>query len=226
MTSSVACHQVVCQQEPEPSIQGWSEQIALLVCYYLWLHFTVAQEVRLSPSCHKINLISKVNIRTHLPLALWVNTTILPADVCPNGYRLVNCPVNPCLFASCPADGKAACVVDSCGTCTPRWISHSVEVTEICRSKNNAWSTVWPSSSTLLVTCAFITKHYSIHYFTSTSIIDGVSWWFCATRVSSQSLPLGQLWGSGWSNLCGWLLWRLQAQMDSQLRGGHWPMFR
>jgi hypothetical protein len=51
---------------------------------------------------------------------------------CPDGSTPVNCLVNPCQFASCPAVAGATCVADYCGGCNARWILNGLEVTHQC----------------------------------------------------------------------------------------------
>ena len=52
--------------------------------------------------------------------------------LCPDGSSPVNCLVNPCVTASCPAVGDATCVADYCGGCNARWILNGQEVTDQC----------------------------------------------------------------------------------------------
>ena len=47
----------------------------------------------------------------------------------------MNCLVNPCKTASCPAVGGATCVADYCGGCNARWILKGQEVTDQCHGE-------------------------------------------------------------------------------------------
>ena len=51
---------------------------------------------------------------------------------CPDGSQPVNCLVNPCEYASCPAIKNAKCVADYCGGCNARWYIKDLEVTHVC----------------------------------------------------------------------------------------------
>ena len=59
------------------------------------------------------------------------------AGICPDGSPPVNCLVNPCKTASCPAVADATCVADYCGGCNARWILNGQEVTDQCHGKKH-----------------------------------------------------------------------------------------
>ena len=51
---------------------------------------------------------------------------------CPDGSQPVNCLVDPCEYASCPAIKSATCVANYCGGCNARWYVKDLEVTHVC----------------------------------------------------------------------------------------------
>ena len=57
------------------------------------------------------------------------------AGGCPFGSFPVNCFINPCQFAACPAVEGAICVADYCGGCSARWLLNGQEVTSQCEGK-------------------------------------------------------------------------------------------
>ena len=59
------------------------------------------------------------------------------AGICFDGSPPVNCLVNPCKTASCPAVADATCVADYCGGCNARWILNGQEVTDQCHGKKH-----------------------------------------------------------------------------------------
>ena len=53
-------------------------------------------------------------------------------DTC-NCPDLVNCFIDPCQFATCPAFPNASCLSDYCGGCNARFFDKDgIEVTDIC----------------------------------------------------------------------------------------------
>ena len=61
--------------------------------------------------------------------------TFYIVGLCPDGSSPVDCLVNPCDTASCPAVADATCVADYCGGCNARWILNGKEVTDRCHGK-------------------------------------------------------------------------------------------
>lgn len=55
-----------------------------------------------------------------------------PPPTCPPDKPPVNCFVNPCQFAKCPAHPNARCVSDFCGGCNARFFEDGEEVTDTC----------------------------------------------------------------------------------------------
>ena len=54
---------------------------------------------------------------------------------CSDGSVPVNCLVNPCDTASCPAINGAVCVADYCGGCHARWLLNGDDVTNQCQGQ-------------------------------------------------------------------------------------------
>ena len=54
---------------------------------------------------------------------------------CPDGSYPVNCLINPCQYATCPAVEGATCVADYCGGCNARWLLNGQEVTSQCEGE-------------------------------------------------------------------------------------------
>ena len=62
-----------------------------------------------------------------------INYTVpTPPTTCPPDRPPVNCFVDPCQFAKCPAHTNAECVSDFCGGCNARFFVDSEEVTDTC----------------------------------------------------------------------------------------------
>ena len=57
---------------------------------------------------------------------------IAPPPICPTDKPPVNCFVDPCQFAKCPAHANAKCVSDFCGGCNARFFEDDEEVTDTC----------------------------------------------------------------------------------------------
>ena len=55
-----------------------------------------------------------------------------PSPTCPPNKPPVNCFVDPCRFAKCPAHPNAKCVSDFCGGCNARFFEDGEEVTDTC----------------------------------------------------------------------------------------------
>ena len=53
-------------------------------------------------------------------------------SMCPPDKPLVNCIVDPCMFAMCSNHPNAVCVADYCGGCNARFFIGKIEVTETC----------------------------------------------------------------------------------------------
>ena len=60
------------------------------------------------------------------------NNNVTVYSGCPDGKDKVNCFVNPCQFASCPAFPTATCEADFCGGCNARFFLSGREVTNKC----------------------------------------------------------------------------------------------
>ena len=60
-----------------------------------------------------------------------------PPPTCPPDKPPVNCFVDPCQFAKCPAHPNAKCVSDFCGGCNARFFEDSEEVTDTCSELHN-----------------------------------------------------------------------------------------
>ena len=54
---------------------------------------------------------------------------------CSDGSVPVNCLVNPCDTATCPAINKATCAADYCGGCNARWLLNGDDVTNQCQGQ-------------------------------------------------------------------------------------------
>ena len=67
-----------------------------------------------------------------------------PPPTCPPDKPPVNCFVNPCKFAKCPAHPNARCVSDFCGGCNARFFEDGEEVTDTCGE--NIWKQMGTSS--------------------------------------------------------------------------------
>ena len=59
---------------------------------------------------------------------------------CGDGSTPVNCAVNPCLTAECPAVETAQCEPDYCGNCSARWFLGIQEVTDQCSGNSTVLS--------------------------------------------------------------------------------------
>ena len=62
---------------------------------------------------------------------------ILYKGSCPDGSYPVNCVINPCQCATCPAVEGATCVADYCGGCNARWLLNGQEVTSKCEGEHD-----------------------------------------------------------------------------------------
>ena len=54
---------------------------------------------------------------------------------CPDGSYPVNCLINPCQYATCPAVEGATCVADYCRGCNARWLLNGQEITSQCEGE-------------------------------------------------------------------------------------------
>ena len=52
---------------------------------------------------------------------------------CPDGTQPVNCFVDPCQYAQCPAVEGAECEANYCGGCNAEWFLDGEDVTESCQ---------------------------------------------------------------------------------------------
>ena len=61
------------------------------------------------------------------------------SPTCPPDLTPVNCVVDPCMFATCPAHPGATCIADYCGACNARFFDATGnEVTDSCGEYNRS----------------------------------------------------------------------------------------
>lgn len=65
-------------------------------------------------------------------VSILITIVVPPPPTCPPDKPRVNCFVDPCQFAKCPAHPNAKCVSDYCGGCNARFFDGGKEVTDTC----------------------------------------------------------------------------------------------